>query len=55
MKKLINSCKASGGGDAPEDLTGALNIANKQNWMSKARYSVIITDAPCHGKSYHNL
>ncbi len=54
VKTLINSFTASGGGDTPEDLAGALKTALKMDWSSKAKYCVIITDAPCHGKQYHN-
>lgn len=48
--EFINKLAAFGGGDTPEDLAGAIGEANKLNWKAKARYCVIVTDAPCHGK-----
>ncbi|MCQ2819110.1 MAG: hypothetical protein MJ252_17750 [archaeon] len=32
-----------------------MNIALSMNWESKARYAVLVCDAPCHGKAYHNV
>lgn len=26
----------------------------KQDWKSNAKYALLITDAPCHGKKYHS-
>ena len=54
LKKFISNITAYGGGDTPEDLTGGLNLALKQDWKSKAKYAIIVTDAPCHGKDYHD-
>ena len=42
-----------GGGDTPEDICGAFEQALNQSWNSTAKYAVLITDAPCHGKKYH--
>ena len=50
MKQL----RATGGGDAPEDVAGGFENALKQDWQAKSRYAIFIADAPCHGKKYHN-
>jgi hypothetical protein len=44
-----------GGGDTPEDICGGFQEALKQNWKSNAKYALLITDAPCHGKKYHSV
>ncbi|EAR88738.2 mhck/ef2 kinase domain protein (macronuclear) [Tetrahymena thermophila SB210] len=55
LEKFISSLKATGGGDEPEDLAGALETAiNLFEWKSQAKTMIIITDAPCHGDTYHN-
>ena len=51
MKKL----ECFGGGDQPEDIAGALNEALKLEWKSNAKYVVLVCDAPCHGKKYHDI
>ena len=57
MKQLfVSSVKASGGGDEPEDVHGALHKAMQMDWGiggSKTRVLVHIADAPCHGTKYH--
>ena len=43
--------RAFGGGDGPEDVLGALDRAATQlSWASKARFIVLIADAPAHGR-----
>lgn len=44
-----------GGGDTPEDICGGFEAALKQDWKSNAKYALLITDAPCHGKKYHDV
>ena len=51
MKKF----ECFGGGDQPEDIAGALNEALKLEWKSNAKYVVLVCDAPCHGKKYHDI
>jgi len=51
MKKL----ECYGGGDQPEDIVGALNEGLKLEWKSNAKYVVLVCDAPCHGKKYHDI
>jgi hypothetical protein len=43
-----------GGGDEPEDIAGAFEKALEQDWKSQCKYAILIADAPCHGKQYHN-
>ena len=54
IKNRIEDCKASGGGDTCEDVAGALEKGIKKNWNSKARYVILVCDAPAHGNKYHN-
>lgn len=54
VKTFINKTSASGGGDEPEDLAGGLDLALKQDWKSKAKYAIIVSDAPCHGRQFHS-
>jgi len=55
VKKFIQDTKAEGGADEPEDLQGGLKLALLQDWTEEATKRVfIISDAPCHGKKYHN-
>jgi hypothetical protein len=51
---FISKLTAYGGGDTPEDICGGFEQALKQDWKSNAKYAVLITDAPCHGKKYHD-
>ena len=50
----ISDCQATGGGDTCEDVAGALEKGLNKNWNSKARYAILVCDAPAHGKKYHN-
>jgi hypothetical protein len=50
----VNAQHASGGGDGPEDVCGAFRQAFRLNWQSKARFIILILDAPCHGKDFHS-
>ena len=51
---FIQSQSASGGGDTPEDIAGALDAATKLDWKGNTRVLVLVSDAPCHGKKYHS-
>eukprot|EP00932_Pfiesteria_piscicida_P008990 SRR837773.19610.p1 GENE.SRR837773.19610~~SRR837773.19610.p1 ORF type:complete len:326 (-),score=80.64 SRR837773.19610:95-1045(-) len=42
------------GGQVPEELTGGLIAASHLPWSADIRMCVVITDAPCHGKAYHD-
>ena len=51
---FLSGLDCYGGGDEPEDVLGALNKALEMKWESNAKYAVLVCDAPCHGKKYHN-
>ena len=51
----MNSVRASGGGDACEDVFGGLEEALKMDWQHKNRILVHIADAPQHGSRFHDL
>ncbi|CAF4010268.1 unnamed protein product [Rotaria sp. Silwood2] len=52
----LNELTATGGGDIPEDVMGALDqCLTLQKWNeSNARFIVLITDAPGHGKELND-
>jgi hypothetical protein len=53
---FLKSVSASGGGDCPEDLFGALQIVSTQPWRENAKKVVIvISDAPPHGVDFSDL
>ncbi|CAF5163184.1 unnamed protein product, partial [Rotaria sp. Silwood1] len=53
--KFLNGITASGGGDIPEDVLGALDTCLTLNWSkTNARFIVLITDAPGHGPELNN-
>lgn len=53
---FLDGLTAMGGGDIPEDLFGAIQIANKQTWrINSKKIIVIITDAPPHGKEFSDI
>jgi len=54
LKIEINSIKAGGGQDIPEDICGGLRDALQLKWETPRRLMIIIADAPCHGKMYHD-
>jgi len=55
ISSVLETEKAEGGGDIPEDVLGALLEVKKLNWQSERRVLVHITDAPCHGANYHDF
>ena len=50
----IKYLKAEGGGDIPEDLCGALDFAKNKQWNGKSRFTILVTDSPCHGRKYYD-
>jgi len=55
VKTFITSVNADGGADEPEDMQGGLKLCLLQDWTEEAvKRVVIITDAPPHGKQYHD-
>ena len=55
MNDFISTLGCFGGGDIPEDIVGALKHALNMKWESEAKYVILVCDAPCHGKQYHNI
>ena len=54
IKEFAAKLAATGGGDAPEDLVGGWRQALDLDWKAGTRVLIHITDAPCHGKKYHD-
>lgn len=52
-KRKIKSSSASGGGDAPEDVIGALQKGLKFKHEASTLLVYLIADAPSHGRQYH--
>jgi len=50
----VNAQSASGGGDGPEDICGCFRQAFRLDWQAKARFLILILDAPCHGSEFHS-
>lgn len=55
FKTKVASQSATGGQDGPEDIHGALNVANQLEWKSATRILYHIADAPCHGREFHDM
>ena len=55
FNNFLSKLDCSGGGDEPEDVVGALQQGLNMIWESNAKYAVLVADAPCHGKNYHNI
>ena len=54
MRTMLDTSKAAGGGDSPEDVAGALFAVTQLQWMSEYRAVIHIADAPPHGLKYHD-
>ena len=54
VKEIIDNVYAYGGGDAPEDIAGAFEMALNKTWKNNARIGVLVADAPCHGEGCHD-
>lgn len=55
VARIVALRVASGGGDAPEDMAGAIQKANGLKWASPTRVVFLIADFPCHGSEFHSL
>ncbi len=55
FEKFVSALTATGGGDAPEDMAGAIQRANSLSWQQVSRVTFVISDAPCHGNNFHSL
>jgi len=53
FESTLNACPATGGGDAPEDVAGGLNLCTQLSWLCSTRLLIHFGDAPCHGSNYH--
>jgi hypothetical protein len=42
--------RSYGGEDGPEDVVAALDRASRLDWRSRARFIVLVADAPAHGR-----
>lgn len=50
VKRDLNACRASGGGDTPEAVADALHDCLKLDWRPEAtKITVLVCDAPPHG------
>ena len=54
FKKKLEEIVAKGGWDDAEDVLGGLHSGYNMSWRSNARLAILICDAPCHGKKYHD-
>jgi rRNA maturation endonuclease Nob1 len=55
FERFVSLLKAGGGGDAPEDIAGAIQKANALSWQQTSRLTFLIADAPCHGRKFNGL
>jgi hypothetical protein len=53
INEKIKGLESKGGGDEAEDLCGAFDLALQLHWKGFSRFSILATDAPCHGKEFH--
>ena len=54
ISKKIENLEPHGGGDEPEDLAGAFDLALQKKWKGFSRFAILATDAPCHGMEFHD-
>lgn len=54
FKSFVGGLTATGGGDGPEDIAGAIKEANNLYWQNLSRVAFLIADAPCHGSSFND-
>ena len=52
---FLNGVRATGGGDAPEDVLGGLEAAINLAWSSASKVIFHIGDSPQHGGRFHDL
>jgi len=51
---FVGAIVAGGGGDAPEDIAGALGQLILLSWNHNTKIMFHIADCPCHGEEYHS-
>jgi hypothetical protein len=54
FENFVGRLVATGGADAPEDIAGAIQQANKLSWQQASRIVFLRADAPCHGNEFHS-
>ena len=52
---FLNGVRATGGGDAPEDVLGGLEAAINLAWSSASKVIFHVGDSPQHGGRFHDL
>jgi hypothetical protein len=55
VRSFLDTLRATGGADAPEDVLGGLQQAVHATWKHKTRCIIHIADAPPHGRTLHDL
>ena len=53
LREQINNVYADLGGDLPEDVAWAFEMALNKTWKSNAKFIVFVADAPGHGLKYY--
>lgn len=51
VHSFLNQLRATGGGDAPEDVLGGIKHALNASWKQQTRCIIHIADAPPHGRN----
>lgn len=51
---MLDSAVAEGGDDTAEDFAGAMWMTARLSWTGHVRHVFVLTDAPAHGKQYHD-
>ena len=54
VEDCIKGLNADGGDDTAEHVSWAFSRAIKKSWSSKTKFAILVADAPCHGKKYHD-
>ena len=55
FRDFLQRVVASGGGDCPEDVLGALkNVTDLDDWQSMVRFCILVCDAPGHGRDLND-
>ena len=55
VKEEISKIKVGGGDDTAEDIAWAFERALEKSWTNNSRIAILVTDAPCHGKEFHDI
>lgn len=55
VRGFIDTLRASGGGDTPEDMLGGIQRALNSAWLNQTKCIIHIADAPPHGRVNHDL